>query len=451
MRQVAVRVALLLLSGLALFAQTDRSTITGTVTDPAGAVVPNATIEVRNPATGGLFSGGTSGTGNFVVSVPAGNYELTVSVTGFKKYVRTGITVPVATIVRQDVSLEVGATSDTITVVDTTPLLKTDTAEISHVVTSDQANVLPVLTIGTGAGFGAIRNPLSVTSLLPGVQYSANSNLRVNGLPSNTGTIRVEGQDATNGLWRQQTGNAQQGVEAVQEVAIQTSDFAAEFGQAAGGYFNFTMKSGTNAYHGSAYDYFVNEMVNAGTPHTDAGLTNSLRNGQHVRNRQRRNDYGFTVGGPINIPKIYDGHDKSFFFFNWEQFRETQSVSNRLATVPTTAYRNGDFSSATPVCSASTAVAACPGGVGSPQLVLQNGVAARDQLGAVIRQNGIYDPATTFTAADGNPARALFPNNLVPVTRMDPVALKIQALMPLPNNATRSSITIAFHCSAIPR
>lgn len=434
MRLVA-RLALISLSAAALFAQTDRSTITGTVTDPAGAVVPSAGIEVRNPATGALFSGGTSGTGNYVVSVPSGTYELTVSVTGFKKYVRTGITVPVATTVRQDVSLEVGATSDTITVVDTTPIMKTDTAEISHVVTSDQANVLPVLTIGTGAGFGSIRNPLSVMSLLPGVQYAANSNLRVNGLPSNTGTIRVEGQDATNGLWRQQTGIAQQGVEAVQEVAVQTSDFAAEFGQAAGGYLNFTMKSGTNAYHGSAYDYFVNEMVNAGTPHTDAGLTNSLRAGQHVRNRQRRNDYGFTVGGPINIPKIYNGHDKSFFFFNWEQFRETQSVSNRLATVPTTGYRIGDFSTATPVCAATTTPAACPGGVGSPQLVLQNGAAARDQLGAVIRQNGIYDPATTFTAADGNPARTLFPNNLVPVTRMDPVALKIQAMMPLPNNA----------------
>ncbi len=201
MRQV-VRFALVSLSVLSLFAQTDRSTITGTVTDPAGAVVPNAGIEVRNPATGAIFAGGTSATGNYVVSVPAGTYDLTVTVQGFKKYTRTVIQVNAASAVRQDVTLEVGATSESITVVDTAPALRTENAEMSTVVKSDTANQLPVLTIGTGGGFGSIRNPLAVTSLLPGVQYADNFNLRVNGLPSNTGTIRVEGQDATNGIWR---------------------------------------------------------------------------------------------------------------------------------------------------------------------------------------------------------------------------------------------------------
>lgn len=434
MRPVA-RFALIFLSAVAMFAQTDRSTITGTVTDPAGAVVPSAGIEVRNPATGALFSGGTSGTGNYVVSVPAGTYDLTVAVTGFKKYTRTGIQVNAASAVRQDVVLEVGATSESITVVDTTPALKTESAEMSTVVKSDTANVLPVLTIGTGGGFGSIRNPLAVTALLPGVQYADNFNLRVNGLPSNTGTIRVEGQDASNGIWRQQTGINQQGQEAIQEVAIQTSNYAAEYGQAAGGYFNFSMKSGTNAYHGSVYDYFVNEMINSGTPHTDAGLTNSLRAGQHVRNRQRRNDYGFTIGGPIVLPKIYDGHDKSFFFFNWEQFRETQSVGNGLQTVPTALYRTGNFSTAQPLCTAATAAAACPGGVGSGQFVLQNGVIARDALGAVIPVNGVYDPRTDGVLPDGTFTRALFPGNIVPATRLDPISLKVQALLPLPNNA----------------
>lgn len=434
MRLVRVCSALVL-SALASFAQTDRSTITGTIQDPAGAVVPNAQIEVRNPATGALFQVGTSTTGNFVVSVPAASYELTVTVTGFKKYVRTGIEVPAATTVRQDVTLEVGATNETITVVDSAPLLRTENAEMSTIVRSDVANTLPVLTIGTGTGFGAIRNPLAVTALLPGVQYSANFNLRVNGLPSNTGTIRVEGQDATNGIWRQQTGVNQQGQEAVQEVAIQTSNYAAEFGQAAGGYFNFTMKSGTNQLHGSAYDYFVNEFLNAGTPHTDAGLTNSLRSGQLVRNRQRRTDYGFTVGGPILLPKLYDGRNKTFFFWNWEQFRETQSVLNNLQTVPTPAYRQGNFATAQPVCSALTAAAACPNGVGGGQVVLQNGVAARDPSGAVIPVNGVYDPANTFTAANGTLYRALFPNMQVPLTRMDPIAVRVQNLLPQPNNS----------------
>ena len=95
-------------------------------------------------------------------------------------------------------------------------------------------------------------------------------------------------------------------VEAVQEVAVQTSNYAAEFGQAGGGLFNFTMKSGTNQFHGSGYDYFVNEALNAGTPFTNDG------NGHLLRPRQRRNDYGFSVGGPVWIPKVYNGHDKTF-------------------------------------------------------------------------------------------------------------------------------------------
>lgn len=396
--------------------------------------MPSAGIAVRNPASGAVFQGGTTETGNFVVSVPAGTYELTVTVTGFKKYTRTGIQVNAASQVRQDVVLEVGATSESITVVDTTPALKTESAEMSTVVKSDTANVLPVLTIGTGGGFGSIRNPLAVTALLPGVQYSSNFNLRVNGLPSNTGTIRVEGQDASNGIWRQITDINQQGQEAIQEVAIQTSNYAAEYGQAAGGYFNFTMKSGTNSVHGSAYDYFVNEFINSGTPHTDARTTNSLKAGTHVRNRQRRQDYGFTVGGPIDIPKVYDGHDKSFFFFNWEQFRESQSVVNGLQTVPTAAYRVGDFRTAQPLCSALTAAAACPGGVGTGQFVLQNGAIARDALGQVIPVGGVYDPRTDGVLADGTFTRALFPGSQVPLTRMDPIALKVQAKLPEANS-----------------
>ena len=175
MRSVRVVLALLL-SAAATFAQTDRSTITGTIIDPAGAVVANAGIEVRNPATGALFTIGTSNTGNYTVTVPAATYELTITAAGFKKYVRTGIEVPAATTVRQDVTLEVGATSETITVTDTAPVLRTENAEMSMIIKSDAANVLPVLTIGTGAGFGSIRNPLAVTALLPGVQYSANFN-----------------------------------------------------------------------------------------------------------------------------------------------------------------------------------------------------------------------------------------------------------------------------------
>jgi len=443
MKTLLVFVCLFLVT-CAMFAQSDRGTLTGVISDPTGAVVPNASIEVKNAETGAVFQGGTSATGNYTFSLPRGTYELTATVSGFKKYVRQNLEVPVATTVRWDVKMEVGATSEAITVSDVTPLLKTESGDVSYNVTSDRANNLPVLTIGTSAnGFGAIRNPLQVTTLLPGVNFAQDSNLRVNGLPSNTGTIRVEGQDASNGLWRQQASQVQQGMDSIQEVAVQTSNFAAEYGQAAGGYFNFTMKSGTNQYHGTAYDYYVNEFLNAGAPYTDAGTSDSRKAGQHVRNRQRRNDYGFTLGGPVAIPKVYDGHDKTFFFFNWEQFRETRAISNGLSTVPTPAYRSGDFTLSTPTCTSTAA--SCVNG----QTVLTQGtpaVAVRDQLNRLIPQSGVYDPASTFTAPDGTLARNLFVNSKIPATSFDRVAVAVQNLMPLPtNSALINNYNIPFY------
>jgi hypothetical protein len=183
---------------------------------------------------------------------------------------------------------------------------------------------------------------------------------------------------------------SQGGVDAIQEVAVQTSNFAAEYGQVAGGYFNFTMKSGTNQLHGSAYDYLVNEAFNAGLPFTDAGTLTPIKEGQHIRNTQRRNDYGFTVGGPILIPKVYNGRDKSFFFFNFEQYRESQQISNGLTTVPTAAYRAGNFGTA----GCFTYVAATSSCAFSPAITL-GGAPAMDTANQPIAYGEVFDPAST--------------------------------------------------------
>ena len=158
-------------------------------------------------------------------------------------------------------------------------------------------------------------------------------------MPSNTQAMRIEGQDSTNGLIYTQS-MTQPSVDAIQEFAVQTSNYAAEYGQVGRRLFNVTMKSGTNTFHGSGYEYFVNEALNAGTPFTNDG------NGHLLRTRQRRNDYGFTLGGPVEIPKVYNGHDKTFFFFNFEQFRETVINSTTPITVPTLHIASGDFSQA---------------------------------------------------------------------------------------------------------
>src|SRR5689334_12128255 len=345
MRRLLVAVAVSSLA-FTLFAQSDRGTITGTVADPAGAVVAAAPIEIRNIETGVVNRAASSATGNYTLAqLPAGQYELSVTVAGFKKYVRQSLTVGVAQTFRVDVLLEVGSNTESVTVTEAAPLLKTESGELSHTVSTNTMNNLPVLGIGATASASGIRNPYAVVQLLPGSNYATDASIRINGNPTNSQAMRIDGQDATNG-WYSTQSQTQASVDSIQEFAIQTSNYAAEFGLAGGGVFNLTMKSGTNEFHGTAYDYFVNEFLNAGTPFTDAGLTDSRKAGQLIRARQRRNDFGFTAGGPVLIPKLFDGRNRAFFFFGYEQFRETTVNNAATTTLPTLAYRGGDFSRA---------------------------------------------------------------------------------------------------------
>src|SRR5262249_12507452 len=158
-------------------------------------------------------------------------------------------------------------------------------------------------------------------------------------------------------------------------------------------------------YHGTAFDYQQNEALNAGLPFTDAGVTNSLKAGQHIRDSQRRFDFGGTFGGPVRIPKLYNGREKTFFFFSFEQFSSKQLVIGTENTVPTDAYRSGDFS-----------------GAQNPQLQI-GGVNQTDTLGRPIFGNQIYDPLTQRTV-NGLIIRDPFTNNTIPLSRLDPTALK---------------------------
>ncbi|HEY3838718.1 MAG TPA: carboxypeptidase-like regulatory domain-containing protein, partial [Bryobacteraceae bacterium] len=391
-----------------LFAQGDRGTVTGTVTDPTGLVVPNAMIEARNTQTGATYDAASTSTGNYTLSqLPAGTYDLDVTVSGFKKYVRQGITVQVAAVDRIDVTLEVGSANESVNVTGEASLLKTESGEMSHNVNTERLDDLPIQGIGAAqSGSSGIRNPNAVTQLIPGTYYVPNSVVRVNGAPGNTESYRVEGMDASNAYVPATPAQTQPSVDAIQEITIQTSNFAAEYGQVGGGFFNVTMRSGTNAFHGSGYDYWVNEILNANTPFIN----------QSQRPRQRRNDYGGTLGGPVILPKIYNGRNKTFFFFNFEQFRETQLVNSTFQTVPTADYRNGDFSGA---------IAA----TGNTKI-------GTDPLGRAVLENEIYDPTSTRTMTIGSQNYVLrdpFPNNTIPTSMIDPVALKVQNMIPAPN------------------
>ncbi len=428
--------AFVLLTAAALFGQANQGTITGTISDPAGAVVPSAQIQVKNNDTGVIYQGGVSATGNYVLPVPTGTYQITVTAAGFKKAVQENVQVISATDTRRDIKLEIGTANDTVTVVESEPLLKTESGEISHSVDAKDLQDLPVLTItgggvvgGAVAGMGNIRNPLQSVELLPGVTFSNDDAMVVNGLPSNSEAIRIEGQDATGNIWKTiQQYSQGASVDAIQEVTVQTSNFAAEYGQVGGGFFNYTMKSGTNQFHGTAYDYFVNEFLNAGLPFTNEGTQDPAKNNQHIRNALRRNDYGFTIGGPVDIPKVYNGKNKTFFFFNYEQFRQASTTSNSIQTVPTAAYESGNFGTA-----GCFAYVQGPGCVATVPIVnTVTGAPAVDPAGQALSFGEVFDPATNHTV-DGSLVRNPFPNQQIPLTRMDPVALAIQNFFPQAN------------------
>jgi len=400
---------------LAAFAQTDRGTITGTISDPAGAVISGANVEARNVETGQVYTATSTGTGNFtVVQLPPGGYEVSVNVQGFKKYSRQNLALAAAQILRIDVALEIGSSAESVTVTESASLLKTESGELATNVTVGQLNNLPILGIGENTASAAgVRNPWALSLLVPGTQYAINGgvpSINVNGAASNTASYRVEGMESgNNGTLAVFTMQVQPSAEAIQEVAVQTSNFAAEFGQVGGGLFNATMKSGTNQFHGSLYDYNVNEAYNAAQPYTG------------ILNKARRNDYGGSLGGPVWIPKVYNGKNKTFFFFNFEQYREHQVVSTTTVTVPITDYRNGDFSKVIT-------------GSGT-QLVKVGSAAYVDPLGRTILSGQIFDPLTQRTVVSNGQSvlvRDPFPGNAINPTRFDKVAVNIQNLIPLP-------------------
>src|SRR5438128_3301833 len=302
----------LFISAWAAFAQSDRGTITGTVSDPTNAVIPGANVVATNTETAARYETVSTETGNYTLAqLPSGLYQVSVELPGFKKYVRQGLTVQAAQIMRIDVALEVGSAAESVTVEADAPLLKTESGELSHVIPTDRIDSLPLLQTGAIAGSGGIQNPYTVVALMPGsalVQGGTGPTVRINGGVNNSEILLVEGMDATNSLGQGASQQNQPGTDSIQEWAVQTSNYSAEFGQAGNAIMNVTMKSGTNLFHGSAYDYLVNEVMNAGQPFTNDG------NGQLLRTKQRRTDYGFTLGGPVLIPKLYNGRNKTFFF-----------------------------------------------------------------------------------------------------------------------------------------
>ena len=396
------------------FAQLDRGTISGIVTDPSSSAIAGANVTVTNTAMGTQRSTVTTSAGVYTVpELPAGQYSVTVKAAGFRELIRNGITVSVGETASVDLQLAVGQASETITVTENAPLLQTDSAQNNVQVTTTDLNELPI----NITGIGAVRDPMGFAALVPGTIAGGWNDIHIQGSPATTYRVFMDGLDDTSAVKGAISDEQQPSVESLASESLVINNYPAQFGESGGGIFNYTSKSGTNKLHGTAFNYLENEALNARQPFNNNALP-----------VQRQLDFGFSLGGPVVIPHLYNGHQKTFFFFAYEEYHNKQTLNNGTITVPTAAYRNGDLSS--------LLLGPIKDNSGNPVL---------DCLGRPMINGAVYDPATTRTATctDGSTktVRDPFPNNFIGApSTWDPVAQKVLAYMPTPSGPTANAL-----------
>ena len=321
---------LLLISLALLFAmpglsQGDRGTITGLVTDSTQAAVPDVEVTITHVETNIQTSTRSGATGVYnLLRLPPGNYTLVARKEGFRSYQQTEVPVQVGETLRLDIALDVGALTEQVTVVGAAPLISSESAEVGLVLTSSQFTELP-LTLG-----GSIRNPSSFIFLQPGVTPGNTWEKHVNGNPAFTDQVYYDGISLSRGDLAND-GEVNPSVDAIAEFKLISNNYSAEYAHGMGGITTFTYKSGTNDLHGNAF--FLNSVE----------AYNARNFFQPSKPQYRQNNWGFTVGGPILIPKVYNGTNKSFFFFSFDQYYLRSPGSPGLATVPSSKMLQGDF------------------------------------------------------------------------------------------------------------
>ncbi len=393
-RIFSLSVMLCLLAAVSGWSQDTRGSITGRVTDPSGAVIAGASVVVTNTAMGTKTAITTSGDGIYRAPLLSpGMYDIEVSAGGFKKALRAGVEVRVADRLEVDIPLEIGASEQQVTVTSEVPLLNTESASLGTVVDAKRVSDLPL-------SYG---NPFLLIGLTAGVTFNGSPrldrpfepthivNFSMGGTRGNLNDITIDGAPTT------ATANANEvtasyvpPTDIVQEFKVQTNTFDAQFGQTQGGVTNISIKSGTNQFHGSAdysfqrpsfwaNDFFLNK---AGTPRPDFLF----------------NRWGGSFSGPVHIPHVYNGKNKTFFLFGYEGIHDSRPRhDDSTNTVPTPAMHQGDFSA-----------------------LLANGGS----------QYAIYDPSTRTAIAGGRYQETAFPNNIIPSNRFDKVGMAVLSYYP---------------------
>ena len=405
---------LLLATATFLCAQEFRGTFSGSVTDTTGAGIPKAKVIATEVHTGTKATVYTEASGAYTIPfLPPGDYDISAELTGFKTYLRKGLTLEAGASPTVDIRLELGQVSDSVTVTADAPLLEASNPTVGQVLSTKEVEELPVngrvpMMLGNLA-FGVI------STYEPGpvrpFDNSAPNEISIGGAPSSRNEVLLNGAPNA-GQTNQMAYSPIQ--DATSEVRINLFDMDAGYGHTMGGTVNVVTKSGTNQIHGSTWIYNQTSAVDA----------NSFFNNSSSKPRPpyHQNQYGFVVDGPVYIPKVFDGRNKVFWLFGYEGMRDSDPANSPLetgspenfATVPTDAQRNGDFSALLKVGSTYT----------------------------------IYDPASG-TVSGTTVARTPFPNNVIPTSRINPLAQSLMKYFPEPNVAGLANGTQNFAINAV--
>ena len=406
---VALAIALVLcfaalLVGSPVSAQSTFGSLSGTVTDASGSAIPGATVTLTSLATSSTSVATTSGDGTYTfVNLIQGEYRLEVEKTGFKHFKREPVTVQVNQSYRIDPALEVGAVTQTVEVTGETPLLQPTTSSLGQVIDQRGTNEIPLngrnvfnlITLSPGAiaqgGAGGTpvgQNPFSWGNYQVAGSFGNQSAEYLDGQPLNIGYINLPIIIPTQ--------------DSIAEFKVQYNNLGAEWGKFSGGIVNFSTKGGSNDYHGEAYEYLRNKVLNA-TPYNFTALTANPLPG--VNPPYVQNQYGANFGGHVI-------KDKLFYFVSWEQYRQRQGSNPTQSTVPTAAELTGNFSA---LCPGISPTGVCP--------------AAQVASGGGIQ---LYDPYTATAAGVRQP----YPGNIIPTAELSHAASVLAAkLYPAPQNA----------------
>lgn len=370
------RLIVLVCGALTVSAQQDTGMITGLITDPAGAAVPGAKVTLLHKGTNISGAVVTDSEGFFSATpLRIGTYSVTAEAPGFKKALRDEVTLRVQDRLRLDFRLELGETTETIEVSAQAPLLQSETSSLGQVMSTKPVTELPL----NG------RNFIQLIALTPGAYVPQRNNSLYQDFLIGINGNRIQNNNfLLDGINNNTTDNNQAPVlpspDAIAEFKVQSNLLPAEFGRGLGGTINISLRSGTNKFHGVLFHFLRNDKLDA----------NNYFNAGRAKPAFQQNQFGGTAGGPVYLPKIYDGRNRTFFFADYQGTRVRKGLT-RLFTVPTPALRNGDFT-------------------GLPV---------------------IYDPETAGPGAMRQP----FPGNRIPAARFDATMLRYLELYPLPNRA----------------